>query len=78
MRGNDVDVGSADDGGVVGIGEEGVLDDDPSEATGLLTDDFLHIARRPEYSLFEPAEMVLKGKKGKLPDGRAFADQGWA
>jgi hypothetical protein len=40
-----------------------------------LTDDFLHIACRPKDALFEPVEIVLKGKEGKLPRGRAFADK---
>jgi hypothetical protein len=40
-----------------------------------LTDEFLHDACRKGASLFEPVEIVLKGKEGKLPSGMSFGDK---
>lgn len=40
-----------------------------------VTDDFLHAACRKGGAVFEPVEVVLKGREAKLPDGASFFDK---
>lgn len=40
-----------------------------------VTDDFLHAACRKQGTIFEPVEVVLKGREAKLPDGVSFFDK---
>jgi hypothetical protein len=35
----------------------------------------LHSACRKGHALFAPVEVVLKGKEGRLPDGKSFQDK---
>ena len=51
--------------------------DDPRMAriSGSVTDDFLHAACSPRGNLFEPVEVILKGKEVRLPDGATFRDK---
>lgn len=46
-----------------------------AKISGPVTDEFLYEACSPNGSLFEPVEVILKGKELKLPDGFTFKDK---
>jgi hypothetical protein len=46
-----------------------------SKISGPVTDEFLYSACSPRGSLFEPVEVILKGKEAKLPPGATFRDK---
>ncbi|MBU6175777.1 MAG: metallophosphoesterase, partial [Planctomycetes bacterium] len=48
---------------------------DALQTYGGVTDNFLHAACRNEQELFEPTEILLKGKEGMLPEGINFQDK---
>jgi hypothetical protein len=48
---------------------------DSLKAYGGVTNDFLHSSCRSGQELFEPTEILLKGKEGKLPEGLHFVDK---
>jgi hypothetical protein len=45
------------------------------QSHGGVTDEFLHSACRKGNPLFAPVEIVLKGKEGRLPEGKSFVDK---
>ncbi len=46
-----------------------------AKISGPVTDEFLYEACSPNGSLFEPVEVILKGKELTLPDGFTFKDK---
>lgn len=46
-----------------------------AKISGPVTDEFLHSACLPGGSLFEPVEVILKGKEARLPLGATFRDK---
>jgi hypothetical protein len=46
-----------------------------AKISGPVTDEFLYEACSPDGSLFEPVEVILKGKEVKLPTGATFRDK---
>ncbi len=46
-----------------------------AKISGPITDDFLYSACSPHGSMFEPVEVILKGKEIRLPPGAVFRDK---
>ena len=46
-----------------------------AKISGPVTDEFLHSACRKGHPLYEPIEILLKGKETKLPEGLFFQDK---